>query len=130
MNSEVLIIDSTFNTNRNEYTSVEGIGISNTFHSFNFFFCFCFSECEDDFNWIFQQVKEKTGGRYMPKVIGTDKQQSLINAIHIDVPEAKHLLCVCYIFYFLFLFFSLGHVNMNILAHIKKYIKIKEIRKT
>jgi hypothetical protein len=98
----VLIIDATIKTNKEEFLLIEGVGICNTWKSFNFFYCFSATEKEDDYVWMFEVIKSDIPTNIFPNVIATDKSTALSNAISRCFPNTKHVLCMCFNFLFLF----------------------------
>jgi hypothetical protein len=98
----IIVIDATYKTNKNHYPLVEGIGISNTFQSFNAFFCFISSETENDYIWIMKGLKSLLGSKFYPKVFATDRDKGLMNSVKKEFPEAALILCSCLsVIYFL-----------------------------
>jgi hypothetical protein len=47
--NSIIIMDSTYQTNKNYYPLIQGIGIANTFKSFNAFFAFLVAEKEENY---------------------------------------------------------------------------------
>jgi hypothetical protein len=97
MFSHVLLIDTTYNTNTNGYPLITGVGISNVWKSFSVFYCFITDETEEMYSWCLSEVKKLCNGFLQPKVISTDKQIALLNAIKREFPYASSLLCLCFL---------------------------------
>ena len=79
------------------------VGITATYHTFNFCFAFLSSEKVELYIWALQQIHQLV----LPKVICTDRELALMNAIHVVFPGAKNLLCI-------------WHIQKNVLANCKK----------
>lgn len=91
----VVIIDGTFNTNLQNYTLIQAIGITNTWQTFNLFYCFCYEEKSEDYDWLFSSLKELIPELFKPEVVVTDRECALTKALEKHFPEAKHLFCIC-----------------------------------
>jgi histone-lysine N-methyltransferase SETD2 len=59
-------------------------------------YCFLKDETEDDYLWALNAMKETF--RVHPKVIVTDHEKALINAIENIFPDAKHILCSWHVY--------------------------------
>jgi hypothetical protein len=91
----VLIIDATYKTNVCDYPLVQGIGITNTWLSFNAFFCFMSGEKEDDYCWLMTGLKRLLGEDVIPPVFAVDRDLALINSIKCTFPTCRIVLCIC-----------------------------------
>jgi hypothetical protein len=92
----IMIIDATYKTNNCEYPLVQGIGITNTWRSFNGFYCFLSSETEEDYKWMMGSIKNLLGPSFNPLVFSTDREMALINAIKTEYPSSTLILCICF----------------------------------
>ena len=95
LNSEVLIMDYIYKTNRFNMPLLNIIGITSLGKNFWVVFCFLCSEKEGDFVWVMRCIRalyRRIGGR-APKVVLTDRALAVINALRDIFPETKHLLC-------------------------------------
>jgi hypothetical protein len=101
----VHLIDTTFSTNKENFLLIEGIGVSNTFHSFIVFFCFSSFETCEMYDWMFSSLKDNISG-FCPNIISTDKHLGLLKSIHQQFPLSKHLLCVCLLIFLSFYFIN------------------------
>ena len=76
--------------------------------SFNTIFTSCMaflqSEIEADYKWALEQVRKIYGDTLKPKVIVTDRELALMNALTVIFPETHNLLCH-------------WHIEKNILTH-------------
>lgn len=89
----------------------EVVGFTSTWMNFNVASAFLRCEKEDNYVWVVGVIAElcRRVGK-TPKVIVTDKEVALINAIGKVFPEAKHILCR-------------RHAYKNIDSHAKKQLK-------
>ncbi|XXG68779.1 hypothetical protein AAC387_Pa06g1787 [Persea americana] len=104
---EVLIIDSTYKTNRYRLPLLEIVGVTSTQMTFSVAFVYLESEREANYRWALERLKELMDGCTPTRVIVTDKELALMNAIKVVFPDATNLLCRWYI-------------SRNILANCKK----------
>ncbi|CAH1770883.1 10294_t:CDS:1, partial [Entrophospora sp. SA101] len=109
----VLLLDCTYKTNRYRMPLLNVVGMT----SFNttFFSCFAFlkDEKEADYEWALTCISKIFNGMSHPKVIVTDRELALMNAIGRIFPGAHHLLCI-------------WHINKNILAKCKRHFATEE----
>ncbi|CAJ0836910.1 6421_t:CDS:2, partial [Entrophospora sp. SA101] len=109
----VLLLDCTYKTNRYRMLLLNVVGMT----SFNttFFSCFAFlkDEKEADYEWALTCISKIFNGMSHPKVIVTDRELALMNAIGRIFPGAHHLLCI-------------WHINKNILAKCKRHFATEE----
>ena len=110
LNSEVLILDATYKTNRFNMPLLVITGVTCLNTSFYAAFAFMKSEHTPEYTWVLQQLKALYDHLRLPypNVLLTDCQNALINACIFTFPEATHLLCV-------------WHIENNITAHCIKY---------
>ena len=109
-NPDILIIDATYKTNQYNLPCIDVTG--QTMIGTSFFVGFFFIDKEDNagYDWLMGRLKalyNKLELSY-PRVIATDNQRSLINAVmgYFPLPQTKHLLC-------------LWHINKAVLTHCK-----------
>lgn len=102
---EVLLLDCTYKTNRFKMPLLNIVGFTALNTTFYLSFVFLKGEQEDDYVWALQQLKNKTS--ISPKVMITDWELALMNAIKTVFPNAQHLLCQ-------------WHIQKNILAKCKR----------
>ena len=100
--NNVFIMDCTYKTNRYGMPLLNIVGITSTYQSFNAGFAFLSAETEYEYVWALTEFAKIA----QPKVIITDREMSLMNAIRIVYPTCANLLCV-------------WHINKNILANTK-----------
>lgn len=89
----VLILDSTYKTNRLKMPFLEAVGM--TSNNRTFFLCGCFmtKEATADYTWAVTKMKEFCFIDASPDVIATDNERALILAINQVLPETQTLLC-------------------------------------
>ena len=102
-----LVMDATYKTNRFGMPLVQVCGITNENKIFVLCQAFMRSEHEGKYEWLLAQMKKHCFVNHVPVSISTDRDLSLLNAIHTELPEVKHLLCR-------------WHISKNVLAHIPK----------
>ncbi|XP_045792850.1 PKS-NRPS hybrid synthetase cheA-like [Trifolium pratense] len=90
----VLMMDSTYKTSKYKMPLFEIVGFTSTEKTFNVAFAWLSNEKEDNFIWALQQLRcllrRETN---LPKVILTDRDLALMNAIPAVFPEAAALVC-------------------------------------
>ena len=92
---DVVILDTTSNTNRFRMMLCVIIIIDNHFKTRIVASAIIEDETLDTFRWIFMTLFEETG--INPGVIFTDSDPSLISAIKEVHPDTSHLLCIFHI---------------------------------
>ena len=104
---EVLIMDSTYKSNRYRLPLLEIVGVTSTQMMFSVAFVYLESERQVNYRWALERLKELMDGCTPTRVIVTDKELALMNAIKVVFPNAANLLCR-------------WHIFRNILANCKK----------
>ncbi|GAU10431.1 hypothetical protein TSUD_419180, partial [Trifolium subterraneum] len=90
----VLMMDSTYKTNKYKMPLFEIVGVTSTEDSFNVGFAFIANEKEDNFIWALETCKSLLKSKdTFPKVIVTDRDKSLMNAVPIVFPNSTALVC-------------------------------------
>ncbi|KAK8930957.1 hypothetical protein KSP39_PZI016357 [Platanthera zijinensis] len=110
MFSNVFLIDCTYKTNRYRLPLLCIVGVTSMNQSFFSSFAFMPNETEASYLWALQCFKFMFEENVLPTIFVTDREIALMNAIKVEFPHAKNLLCNV-------------HINRNILAHCKKYFK-------
>jgi alpha-glucosidase len=92
-------MDSTYKTNKYKMPLFEIVGVTSTQETFNVAYAFLTNEREDNFKWALiacrSLLKDNEG---MPKVIITDRDKSLMNAVEIVFPNSTALVCRYHIY--------------------------------
>ncbi|XP_052208410.1 protein FAR-RED IMPAIRED RESPONSE 1-like [Diospyros lotus] len=109
----VLIMDCTYKTNRYRYPLLQIVGVTSTELTFPVAFAFMDHEYEDNYTWAMERLQSLMGSNIFPRVVVTDRELALINAIHKVFPNATTLLCR-------------WHISKNVLANCKKFFDRKE----
>jgi hypothetical protein len=111
----VLIMDSTYKTNKYRQPLLEIVGITSTDKTF--VVGFGYMECEkmENYCWVLEKLK----GLFIkqdlfPNVILTDRELALMNAIEVVFPHAVNLLCT-------------WHINKNVNARCGAHV-VKDMR--
>ena len=90
----VVLIDSTYKTNRYGFPLLDMVGMTSTYHSFSIAFAFMRSEKTHDVAWALNKLRELiVKEKNLPQVIVTDKDTTLMNAVAHVFPTSKQLLC-------------------------------------
>ena len=110
---QVLIMDCTYKTNRYQMPLLEIVWVTSTENTFSIYIIHIQNEREDCYSWALCILRKVIGNGVLPSIIVTDREMTLMNAISIVFPGAKHLLCR-------------WHINRNILAKCKKLFETKE----
>ena len=107
-NSEVLVMDCTYKTNRYGMPLMVIMGHTAIGTSFYIGFAFLEKEEQEDFEWLLDCLRclYEFYGLMPADVIVTDRDLALMNALRVAYPRAKNLLC-------------LWHVHKNVLKNCK-----------
>lgn len=110
----VLIIDSTYMTNKYRLPLVEIVGVTSTDLTFTVAFAYLESKRADDFAWALQKLRVLFfKDDAIPQVIVTDKDISLMNAVQSVFPSSTQLFCQ-------------SHITKNVKAKCKLLVHSKE----
>ena len=114
-NSEVLIMDCTYKTNRYKMPLLVITGVTALNTSFFVGFCFMAAEKTSDYVWVLEQLKLLYTELHLshPAVVLTDCERGLINALRSVFPGSSHLLCV-------------WHIDKNVLVNCRKHFDTEE----
>jgi len=118
-NSEVLIMDCTYKTNRYKMPLLVITGVTALNTSFFVGFCFMAAEKTADYVWVLKQLKLLYTELDLPDpaVILTDCERGLINALRSVFRESSHLLCI-------------WHIDKNVLVNCRKHFDTEEVWQT
>ncbi|XP_076912060.1 putative protein FAR1-RELATED SEQUENCE 10 [Bidens hawaiensis] len=86
---EVLMIDTTYNTNMYDWLLVQFIGVTSTSKSFCIATVFVIRERQRNFTWALEKLKQMLNDCMEPRVILTDTDQALMNACDAVFPNAS-----------------------------------------
>jgi len=90
----VLMMDSTYKTNRYKLPLLEIVGVTSTELTFSITFILVEAECENNFVWALERLKGLfTRVDSYPKVIVSDRDLVLMNAIGDVFPKASNIRC-------------------------------------
>lgn len=107
---KVLILDSTYKTNKYGLPLLQIVGVTNTNLSFQIAFAYLGHELTTHFSWVLQQLKEVCDLHgLLPKIILTDRDLGTMAAIRDVFPSSTNLLCH-------------WHVTKNVKAKIKEMV--------
>ncbi|CAN1146506.1 PKS-NRPS hybrid synthetase cheA [Linum perenne] len=93
----VVLLDSTYKTNRYGYPLVELIGITPVKKSFTIAYVIMKDESIDSYKWVLEKLKMLVEEDSVPNVIVTDRELGLLAAIKETFPHSVHLLCIWHI---------------------------------
>ncbi|KAH9753465.1 protein FAR1-RELATED SEQUENCE [Citrus sinensis] len=103
----VLLMDCTYKVNKYHLPLFEIIGVTSTDMTFNVAYTYLSSEREDSYTWALDRLRGLMDNDFLPRVIVTDRELALMNAIEKIFPRANHFLCR-------------WHISRNIMANCKK----------
>jgi hypothetical protein len=109
----VLIMDSTYKTNKYGMPLFELVGETSTEETFNIGFAFMSNEKEENFTWVLQQCICLLRNKLKPKVVVTDRDAALMSAVATVFPDSAHMVCTF-------------HVKKNMSEKCKLLCKIKD----
>ncbi|XP_020216699.1 PKS-NRPS hybrid synthetase CHGG_01239 [Cajanus cajan] len=110
----ILLIDSTYKTNRYGLSLLEIVGVTSTKLTFSMAFAYVMSERVDNFTWALQKLKGLiTNDNDTPQVIVTDRDLGMMKALQMIFPSSTNLLCRF-------------HINKNVKAKCKMVVYPKE----
>ncbi|GAU39150.1 hypothetical protein TSUD_147720 [Trifolium subterraneum] len=89
----MLTMDSTYKTNKYRLPLFEIVGSTSTEKTYLMAFALLTSVKEDNFVWALQSVRGRLRCEDDVKVIVTDRDQALMNAVDIVFPKCTPLLC-------------------------------------
>ncbi|GAU48660.1 hypothetical protein TSUD_189150 [Trifolium subterraneum] len=110
----VLVMDSTYKTNKYNMPLFEIVGFTSTERTYNVGFAWLTNEKEDNFIWALQQLWSLVRNEgSLPKVILTDRDTALMNAVGQVFPKSAAMVCRV-------------HVQKNVGSKIKDLLKVRE----
>ncbi|MCH90815.1 protein FAR1-RELATED SEQUENCE 6, partial [Trifolium medium] len=89
----VLVMESTYKTNKYGFPLLEFVGNTSTEQTFSVGFAFMTAEKEDHFIWALQKCRDLLRCADDVKVVVTDREGALMNAVEKVFPKATDLLC-------------------------------------
>ncbi|XP_057516016.1 protein FAR1-RELATED SEQUENCE 2-like [Amaranthus tricolor] len=93
----VVLIDTTYKTNKQKWPLCEVIGMTPRNHNFLVAFCLIRDEAAVSYSWVLQGLRDTFGTAQTPSVIVTDLDEGLSAAIRDVFPDVRHLLCIWHI---------------------------------
>lgn len=108
----VLIMDCTYRTNKYQLPLLEVVGVTSTEKTFSVAFAYLGSEREEAHTWALERLRSMIDDAMLPRVVMTDREPSLMNALQKVFPMASNLLCR-------------WHISTNILANCKIFFESK-----
>ncbi|KAH1194225.1 PKS-NRPS hybrid synthetase [Glycine max] len=106
----VFLIDNTYKTNRYRLPLLDFVGVTPIGMTFSADFAYLEGECVNNVIWALERFRGIFLRRdALPRVIVTDRDQALMNAVKIVFPECTNLLCSF-------------HINKNVKAKYKSLI--------
>jgi len=89
----VLLIDATYKTNKYRFPLVQVIGLTSTSKSVSVAHAFIQKERGDNFIWVLDRIRDMLENCMEPRVIVTDRDLALMNAVRQSFPDATCCLC-------------------------------------
>jgi MULE transposase domain len=105
----IFVMDSTYKTYRYKMSFLDIAGLSCFNTSFCSGFAFLKGQSEEDYTWALKMFSKNLGEK-QPKVILTNRENALMNAINVVFPECTHLI-------------SAWHAEKDIWINCKKYFE-------
>ncbi|XP_057536713.1 protein FAR-RED ELONGATED HYPOCOTYL 3-like [Amaranthus tricolor] len=93
----VVLIDTTYITNKQKWPLYEVIGMTPTNHNFLNAFCLMRDEVAVSYSWALQGLRDIFGTAHTRSVIVTDRDEGLSAAIREVFPDVRHLLRIWHI---------------------------------
>lgn len=113
----VLVMDSTYKTNKYRQSLFEIVGMTSTELTFAVAFAYMESEQTENFCWVLDKLKQLFVNKDVcPQVIVTDRDLALMKAIEVVFPNTINLLCTF-------------HINKNVGAKRKQHV-VKDMQET
>ncbi|GAU43120.1 hypothetical protein TSUD_373150 [Trifolium subterraneum] len=110
----VLVMDSTYKTNKYNMPLFEIVGFTSTEMTYNVCFAWLTNEKEDNFIWALQQLRSLVRNEdSLPKVILTDRDTALMNVVGQVFPTSAAMVCRV-------------HVEKNVGSKINELLKVRE----
>ncbi|GAA0186542.1 hypothetical protein LIER_33830 [Lithospermum erythrorhizon] len=94
---QILIIDTTYNTNEHEMDLLEAVRGTSTDKTFTTAYTFMAHERVDNFKYVLQFIRGLYHTQVVPNDIITDRDHTLMNAVDVVFPESQKQLCRLYI---------------------------------
>jgi len=115
-NCDIVLIDSTYKTNRFGLPLVNIVGSTANNKSFFIGACFMTAENIANFTWLLSRLKQvyTQSDHPLPRIFITDADNALIPSIKEVFPDSKHFLCA-------------WHINKAVQTWIKKFFKGKQL---
>ena len=104
----VALIDTTYRTNKFNLPLLHCVSLTASNQNFSCGFCLLPDETDDSYLWAILQFRSIWNPHQTPKVIVTDKERALQNALEKVFPDAHHNLCA-------------WHISKNITTYCRKY---------
>lgn len=107
----ILIMDSTYKTNKYKLPLLEIVGVTSTELTFSVCFAYLSNERYDNFRWVLQTLRDMmVVDIALPELFITDRDLGLMSAVEVVFPESYNLLCRY-------------HISKNVSAKCKLMVK-------
>ncbi|XP_024640748.1 protein FAR1-RELATED SEQUENCE 5-like [Medicago truncatula] len=114
--STLLVLDSTYKTNKCRLPLLEFVGNTSTMITFSIDFAYMMSERQDNVYWALQRFCEMLHSKDLhPKVVVTNWEYALINVVEYVFPKATTMLCSY-------------HIGQNVRAKCKLDCKVTDLK--
>nr|ABN05752.1 Ovarian tumour, otubain, related [Medicago truncatula] len=114
--STVLVLNSTYKTNKYRLPLLEFVGNTSTMKTFSIDFAYMMSERQDNVYWALKRCREMLHTKDLyPKVFATNRDNALINVVEKVFPKAITLLCSY-------------HIGQNVRAKCKLNCKVTDLK--
>jgi len=114
--STVIVLDSTYKTNKYRLLLLEFVGNTSTEKTFSFGFAYMMSEKQDNLTLALERCHELLHSKDLyPKVVVTDRDNALINVVETLFHDTTTILCSY-------------HIGQNVRAKCKTDCKVKDLK--
>ncbi len=90
--SDVVFVDSTFNTNKWRAPLMVVVGVDRTYKNFVIAYAMIYNETARRLNWVFRTLADLAGG-LAPLAIVSDREAAIASAVAAVYPGTYHFLC-------------------------------------
>jgi hypothetical protein len=112
----VLVLDSTYTTNKYRLLLLEFVGVTSTKMMFSIAFDYMMFQKEDNVSWALKRCRDQLHSKdTSSKVVVTDQKNALMNVVNTVFLEASSLICEY-------------HIRRNVREKSKTYCKVKDLK--
>ena len=94
---DILLLDCTYKTNRFKMPLLSIVGATCTHQTYHVSFTFLKNETEESYIWALYQLQNLFQNNYTPRVLVTDRDLALLNAIAVVFPTSFRHICIWHV---------------------------------